>query len=270
MHELRVKSAVKLETCRAQSLDANLAGEIWRVCQESPEVAACHVLDFHKPDSGDTGIFIVLVLDDPSQMNAVAPRFIAMLERFPPEMHAGRIFVTSSQTFDTSRYSGAEFYVRSVQSHPRTSVQPPVDLDKPVENPELSKALNVYINNQCSESEQELLAQLRGAVFLVPMLADEMKMSQGPEPGVATIEKDSLLKVFACTDRDGAHHLPLFTDRPAVQTWTDQKVSTLVMPAMDAWAFVLSQPHYAGAFINPGSQRLQLNREFVQYLKDAQ
>ena len=101
------------------------------------------------------------------------------------------------------------------------------------------------------------------------MLADEMKMMPGSKPGVGTIEKDSTIKIFACADRDGADHLPLFTDWPAIQAWTEQKVSTLVMPASEAWDFVLSQPHYAGAFVNPGSQRLQFSREFVQYLKDA-
>jgi hypothetical protein len=102
------------------------------------------------------------------------------------------------------------------------------------------------------------------------MLADEMKMTPGTEPGVSTIEKDSLIKIFACADSSGADHLPLFTDWSAIQAWTNQKVSTLVMTASDAWSFVLSQPHYAGAFVNPGRQRLQLNRELVQYLKDSQ
>jgi hypothetical protein len=269
MQRIPLKSSARVETCRAQSLDAELTSQIWRVCQESPEVAACNVLDFRKPDTGQTGIFIVLTVDEPRQMEVAAPRFIAMLEQFPPEVHAGKIFVTSSQSFDVSRYAGAEFYVRQAEPHARASVQPPVDLDKPVENPALSAALNGYTSNRSPEAEQELFRQLRGAVFLVPILADEMKMAPGSEPGVGTIEKDSTIKIFACADRDGADHLPLFTDWSAIQAWTDRKVSTLVMPASDAWAFVLSQPHYAGAFVNPGSQRLQLSREFVQYLKDS-
>jgi hypothetical protein len=255
---------------RAQSLNADVSSEIWRVCQESPEVAACYVLDFQKQATGQTGIFIVLAVDEPNQMEVAAPRFIEMLQQFPPEMHVGKIFVASAQTVDVSRFVGTEFYVRQTEPFARSSVQPPIDLDKPVENPALSAALDGYVNNRCSETEQELFLQLRSAVFLVPMLADEMKMTPGTEPGVSTIEKDSLIKIFACADSSGADHLPLFTDWSAIQAWTNQKVSTLVMTASDAWSFVLSQPHYAGAFVNPGRQRLQLNRELVQYLKDSQ
>lgn len=267
MHKIQVKSSAKMSMRRAQSLNADLSGGIWRVCQESPEVAACYVLDFQSQDTGQTGIFIVLTVDEPNQMEVAAPRFIQMLQQFPPEMHAGRIFVASSQSLDVSRFAGAEFYVRQAEPFARASVQPPVDLDKPVENPALSAALDGYVDNRCPETEQELFRQLRSAVFLVPMLADDMKMTPGPEPGVGAIEKDSTIKIFACADSSGADHLPLFTDWSAIQAWTDRKVSTLVMPAWDAWSFVLSQPHYAGAFVNPGSQRLQLSREHVQYLQ---
>jgi hypothetical protein len=269
MHKIASESFKKIAMRRAQSLNADLSSEIWRVCQETPEVAACYVLDFEKQDTRQSGIFVVLAVDDPRQMEAAAPRFIQMLQQFPSEMHVGKIFVASSETVDVSRFAGAEFYVRQWEPFARASVQPPVDLDKPVENPALSAALDGYVSNRCSESEQELFRQLRSAVFLVPMLADEMKMTPGVEPGVGTIEKDSTIKIFACADGSGAEHLPLFTDWSAIQTWTDRKVSTLVMPALDAWSFVLSQPHYAGAFVNPGSQRLQLSREHVQYLLDS-
>ncbi len=96
---------------------------------------------------------------------------------------------------------------------------------------------------------------------------DEMQTTSGSKAGQITIEKDSLLKIPACADRDGKDHLPLFTDWPAIQAWIDKPVSTLVMPASDAWSFILSQPHYAGAFINPADSRLQLSRELIQYLQ---
>jgi hypothetical protein len=269
MHKVASNSFKNIAMRRAQSLNADLSSAIWRVCQQSPEVAACYVLDFQKQDTGQTGIFIVLSVDQPQQMEQAAPRFIEMLQQFPSEMHAGKIFVASSQTVDVSRFSGAEFYVRQAEPHARATVQPPVDLDKPVENPALSAALDGYVINPSTDTQQELFRQLRNAVFLVPMLADEMQMTPGAEPGVGTIEKDSVIKIFACADSSGASHLPLFTDWPAIQSWTDRKVSTLVMPASDAWSFVLSQPQYMGAFVNPGSQRLQLSRDLIQYLQDS-
>ena len=269
MHKIPVKSSTRISTRRAQALDPGLANEILRVCQQSPEVAACNVLDFEKPDSGETGIFIVLTVDEPRQMESAAPRFIRMLQQFPLEMHAGKIFVASSQTLDVRRFAGAEFYLRPSEPASGTSVQPPVDLNKPVENPALSAALDGYVSSRSSEAEQELFRQLRSAVFLVPMLDDEMTMTPGAKTGSATIEKDSIIKILACPDSSGEDHLPLFTDWPAIQAWTDQKVSTLVMPASDAWSFVLSQLQYAGAIVNPGSQRLELSREFVGFLQDS-
>jgi hypothetical protein len=267
MHKIPIKSSVRVDTRRAQFLDVELASEIRRVCGACPELAACYVLDFHKPDADETGVFIALTVDDEThQMEAVARRFIGMLERFPEQ--AGKIFVLSSRNF-VSRYAGTEFYARQAQPPRSASVQPPVDLNKPVENLALSAALTDYIGNRCPQTEQALVCQLQTAVFLVPMLADQMQVTPGDEPGSSTIEKDSLVKIFACTDRDGANHLPLFTDWSAIRGWTEQPVSTLVMPAQDAWQFVLSQPHYAGAFVNPGSQRLQLNRDFIQHLRDA-
>jgi len=161
-------------------------------------------------------MLIVLTLDDPQLIETVAPQFIQMLQRFPSEMHAGKIFVASSQTVDVSRFAGAEFYVRQASPVPRKMVQPPVDLNKPVENPALSTALDAFVGNRCPETEQELFRQLQSAVFLVP-LADGIKMTPGAEPGTGTIEAGSLIKIIECTDSNGANHLPLFTDWLAIQ-----------------------------------------------------
>jgi hypothetical protein len=169
---------------------------------------------------------------------------------------------------ESTAIAGAGLYARQAGPEGKASALPPVDLKQPVENPLLSAALDRFINSHSPEAERELFRQLRSAVFLVPMPAGGMEMTPGGEPGAGTMAKGSTLMFFACADRKGADHLPLFTDWPAIRAWTEQTVSTLVMPAAEAWDFVLSQSHYAGVFINPGSQRLQLNRDFIQCLKD--
>jgi hypothetical protein len=147
--------------------------------------------------------------------------------------------------------------------------KPPVDLNKPVENPELSLAMMAFSRSRNAQTEQELTLRLRSAVFLVPIITDEMRTTPGSEPGSATIEQGSLIKMLSCIDGTGAQHLPLFTDWPSIRAWTEQQVSTLVMPAADAWGFVLSQAHYAGAVVNPGERALPLSRPLIQYLKDG-
>jgi hypothetical protein len=146
-------------------------------------------------------------------------------------------------------------------------VVPPVDLNKPVENPNLVAALKEFEANRSEESQQELFRQLACANFLVPFFSDDVRITPGTNPGQAVFEKDSLLKIPSCTDREGQNYLPLFTDWPAIQAWIDKPVSTLVMPSYEAWSFILKQPHYAGAFINPADSRLQLSRDLIQYLQ---
>jgi hypothetical protein len=146
------------------------------------------------------------------------------------------------------------------------SMKAPVDLNKPIENPKLSAAIDEFAEDHNEKTEQELTRQLRSAMFLVPMLTDEMHTTAGADTGDVTIEKGSVIKMLSCIDDAGAEHLPLFTDWPAIRAWTDEPVSTLVMPARDAWDFVLSQDHYAGAVVNPGGSPLPVGRSLIERL----
>ena len=59
--------------------------------------------------------------------------------------------------------------------------------------------------------------------------------------------------------------LPLFTDWDEIHRWIDQDVSTLVMPATDAFSFA-SKEDYAGAVVNSGGQALELPKDLLAYL----
>lgn len=146
--------------------------------------------------------------------------------------------------------------------------KPPDDINKPVENPELSSAMTEFNRSRNAQTEQELTRQLRRAVFLVPIVTDEMHTTPGSRPGSVTIERGSLIKMVSYIDGTGAAHLPLFTDWPAIRAWTDQQVSTLVTPAAEAWDFVLRDAYYAGAVVNPGERALPLSRPLIEYLRD--
>jgi hypothetical protein len=148
----------------------------------------------------------------------------------------------------------------------------PIDVDRPVENPELSAALRDFVASRDARAEQELARQLRRAVFLVPILADEMQIGSGAEPGSKVIEPGSRIKLISCVDGAGAQHMALFTDWTALRAWTDQQVSTLVIPAAEAWDTVLSREQYAGAVVNPGGgeHTLPLNTQTIAYLRGAE
>jgi hypothetical protein len=150
-----------------------------------------------------------------------------------------------------------------------TPTTPPAGVDQPVENPELSAALQQFVTNRDSRAEQELAQQLRRAVFLVPMLADELRIANGVEPGSQVMEPGSRIKLISCVDAAGAQHLPLFTDWPAIRAWTEQQVSTLVIPAAQAWEMVLGNDQYAGAVVNPGAgaHALPLTKQTIAFLR---
>jgi len=217
------------------------------------------------PNAREMNFVIGLTLDDEGhQMEVVANCFLGMLKQnFPATADKTLIMPSSQQLFH--RFAGFEFYIRTEQS----TIVPPVDLNRPVENPNLVAALKEFEANRSEESQQELFRQLAGANFLVAFFGDEMQTIAGSKAGQLTTEKDSLLKIPACADREGKDHLPLFTDWAAIQAWIDKPVSTLVMPASDAWSFILSQPYYAGAFINPAGSRLQLNADLIRYLQSV-
>jgi hypothetical protein len=263
MFKSKLTAPTQVGSRRAQNVSPELANAIRQTCETSPELAGCYLLDMQMPNAPEMNFVIGLALDDEAQqMEVVANRFLEMLkQKFPAT--ADKTFVMPSSQPLFQRFVGFEFYVRTEEP----TIVPPVDLNKPVENPNLVVALKEFETKRSEQSQQELFRQLASANFLVAFFPDEMQTTPGSKAGQLTIEKDSLLKIPACADRDGKDHLPLFTDWPAIQAWIDKPVSTLVMPASDAWSFILSQPHYAGAFVNPAGSRLQLSRDLIQYLQ---
>jgi hypothetical protein len=232
MFKSKVKVQTQVGSRRAQNVDENLASAIRQLCEDSSEVAACYLLDMQRQGAPEMNFVIALTVDDePSQMEIVANRFLAMLQlQFTAQ--ADKTFVMSSKSF-VQRYAGYEFYARTETSPviEEPTIIPPVDLNKPVENPNLVVALKEFETNRSEEAQQELFRQLACANYLVPFFPDEMQTTPSSKSGQVNIEKDSLLKIPACADRDGKDHLPLFTDWPAIQAWIDKPVSTLVMPA---------------------------------------
>jgi len=143
-------------------------------------------------------------------------------------------------------------------------VRPPVDLNKPVENPALVQAMERVASDGSDQAKDALLTELRRANFLAAILTDEMKTTS-TEPGLTTIEKGSRIK-FLAAGKDSKQYLPLFSDWQAIRAYTDLNVSALVLPAVDAWSFALQGDTYQGVVINPAHNALPLERPMLQFL----
>lgn len=142
---------------------------------------------------------------------------------------------------------------------------PPVDLDKPVENPRLVAALKRAADDDSDEAKDRLFREIQRANFLVAIYTDEMRFSPTPTPGHMIIQQGSRIKVLSL-EAGGENYLPLFTDWAAIRAYTDDKVNTLVFPAADAWLFALKDKAYQGVVINPAGDALPMDREMLEYL----
>lgn len=157
------------------------------------------------------------------------------------------------------------FFKKRSEAPKPSPVKPPVDLNKPVENPRLVAAILAFAQSRTPTTQDALTQALRTAIFLVPILTDEMHSTPSGDNDQMTIQAGSRIKIISCFDDAGGNHLALFTDWPSIRRWTEQPVSTLVMPAAEAFAFASSEQH-AGGVVNPGDNALPLDKKLLAYL----
>lgn len=155
-------------------------------------------------------------------------------------------------------------FKRKSDGSERSTVNPPVDLDTPVTNPRLVAAIDSFAVDQSDSRLDMLLRELNNAVLLIATLLDDTSIQETGKPGNVVIEKGSKIKVLLAVDSNGAPILPLFTDWDSIKRWTQDRVTTLVMPAADAWGFALDG--YNGAVINPAGPSLPLDRSQLEEL----
>ncbi|MCE9687170.1 SseB family protein [Shewanella sp. AS16] len=141
-----------------------------------------------------------------------------------------------------------------------SAIEPPVDLNKPVENPALVAAILKHQKVGSNETATELFEALKISVFLVGMITDKPIENEG---GYATFKKGDHLGLITVLDNSDKSLLGLFTDHAELQKFTNQATSTLVMPTKMALEATL-QHGYSGVVINPAGQAsLRLDKEFI-------
>ena len=144
-------------------------------------------------------------------------------------------------------------------------VTPPFDINQPITNLALATAFDALTEADTPDTRQQVIEQMQQANYLVAILDDGLRTTPGDAPGQVTIQAGSQFGVLTTDDGQGGQVLPLFTDWDAIRSWTTQPVSTLVMPAADAWQFALAGA-YTGVVVNPANQGIFLAREAVARL----
>jgi hypothetical protein len=145
---------------------------------------------------------------------------------------------------------------------------PPVDVNKPVENPSLVSAILHFDASRPVTGQSEVAQQLNAANYLIPILRVQIPTTPKGPDGSAVVTENTQIKVLQAADASGKPCLPLFTDWRALRAWNKSDVSTLVMPAKAAWDFVLTHDVYSGAIVNPGEKPIALSRDVIRALRE--
>ena len=153
----------------------------------------------------------------------------------------------------------------------KTDIKDKVDVNKPVENPDLKKAFELFRTNRTEDNLKKVIDGLLKANLLVLIVTDEMKTSKD-SPNNLTVEKGSLLKFLNCFDENSKPFLPAFTDWQEVDAWMkkrDNNVGGFIMTTFDIFEFAKRDSSYVGVVINPGSNPWTMKREQVlNFLND--
>jgi len=147
---------------------------------------------------------------------------------------------------------------------------PPVDLNKPVENPQLKAAIAKYKEDSTTENWSALEKSLNSAYYLVPIIADTLKTQPTDESGKVVVQKGSIIQFMVYEDTNKSYLLPVCTDWDEIALFTKQKVDTVVMRPSQLWDFVLGdkrQKGYQGVVVNPGSNKLELHVKDIAPLR---
>lgn len=152
--------------------------------------------------------------------------------------------------------------------------KPPIDLDKPIENPRL-KELRARLESATDEEEQrklqgELFQEIaENAWFLV--IAEWSKPPEANEDGKAFVAAGTTISLHMRGTDDGKRYFEAFTDWEEIgrKHPTDGTTRTLVMGFDDLAGLVLKDGSAAAGFvINPDGDPFLVDRELVGFLRE--
>lgn len=137
-----------------------------------------------------------------------------------------------------------------------------LDLNQPIENPELVRAMNLFLLDQRMENAKKLSAQVNKGVFLVPIVLPDGAQELKPGDKLEQVEITYQLITHKAT---GSDYLMAFTDREELHRWSSEKVPALVCFFDDLKHAVLtSKGQCKGFVINPVSQGITITAEEME------
>jgi hypothetical protein len=104
-------SEVTIQLGRPQSLDPRFTEGIQAFCRQTPQIAACYILDARRPATDELTMIIAVTLDDEaSQLDGVISGFKTVLAQLP---YQAEKTVISAATPILLHYAGEAYYSRA-------------------------------------------------------------------------------------------------------------------------------------------------------------
>ena len=128
-----------------------------------------------------------------------------------------------------------------------------MDVNKPVENPELVTAMENLQQNQNAETEKELFRCLKNANFLI-VLQDKLEHDEPDEDGKITLkEKTTISFPMLSIAEDQQLHFG-FTDWPSIYAWRNEPdLQTIILPFNELAYLILKGGTNSIGFLVNGS-----------------
>jgi len=139
-----------------------------------------------------------------------------------------------------------------------------IDVNKPVENPDLVAAIQNHANQNSNESTVQLVEAIRKAVFLAAIDESELN-KQEIGKGEIEIQKGSKFGILEIQNSDNRRLLALFSDWNEFRRCAPSDFSGLIMPSNQVSSY-LQTGAYDGVVINPGGNALPIYSNLIAYI----
>lgn len=142
-----------------------------------------------------------------------------------------------------------------------------VDINKPVTNPDLVKAMKKMQENPTKDNQDIFLAEVMKAHFLTPVVID-------PQPkhkkDLASIKKGTKINFGLITNQQEQSFFIAFSDWNELKKWkNNENQQTLVVTYKDLETMILGNSQGSNGFvINPFGENVLFNREMINVFKD--
>lgn len=141
-----------------------------------------------------------------------------------------------------------------------------IDINEPVKNPKLLKAINELKNDPNQDNEQQFIKVLVEAHLLVPILNNKELSNHLDQ---VELKKDLNLEIQDLQNTQGERYIPVFTDWDELNKGTfTVPLSGLIFTYENYKNAVINNNKWQGIVINPYTQNIVLGKKQLEYISN--